>query len=72
MGGKSAKAEAKRWIREHWATFIRLSDPPADHAGAKVPALALTLWPQECQRIAQQIDGSSALDRALQHQGDNS
>lgn len=51
--------EAKRWIREHWSTFIRLADCQMENA----PPLVFAMWSQECQRIAMQIDGRSALDR---------
>ena len=55
---KLTEREARRWVREHWADFIHLSDCPC---GA--PEEAANLWDSESKRIAARIAGRAALTK---------
>lgn len=48
--GKMTKVQARRWIREHFAEFIKHSDCQMD-----CPAEVYEIWGDETQKIAARL-----------------
>jgi hypothetical protein len=47
------KREARKWVRQHWAEFMRSADNPDG-----IPDEAAEVWSEECFRLAERIDPS--------------